>query len=96
MEWKYIAAATLSYVVGFVLGAFVGFMASFFVLVLIDKMPDFKNYLIEDDNENYFGLAVLVSFWTTLIGAVCGMAIVYFFLRSPALPLPSTVQSSRD
>jgi len=86
MEWKDSAVAILLYIVGFVLGAFVGFMASFFVLALIDKMPDFKNYLLDDDKTNYFGLAVLVSFWTALIGAVCGMAIVYFVLSSPELP----------
>jgi ABC-type antimicrobial peptide transport system permease subunit len=94
MEWQYSAVAILLYIVGFVLGAFVGFMASFVVLALIDKMPDLKNYLL-DDESSYLGLAVLVSFWTVLIGAVCGMAIVYFVSSSPELPLPA-VRSSRD
>jgi len=95
MEWQYSAVAILLYIVGFVLGAFVGFMASFVVLALIDKMPDLKNYLLDDDESSYLGLAVLVSFWTVLIGAVCGMAIVYFVSSSPELPLP-VVRSSRD
>lgn len=78
MNWKYIAGAILWYILGFVLGAIVGFMASFVVLFFIDTMPDFKDYLLEDDNTNYFGMAVLVSFWTTFIGVVGGLGLVYY------------------
>lgn len=72
----------VKYILGFIIGLIAGFVFTFAILLLLDKLEDtsfdLKDYLLGGDRSGYFGLALLLSFWSMLFGGFIGLLGVYY------------------
>lgn len=77
-----IVLTLVKYILGFIIGLILGFAFTFAVLLLLDKLEDIsidlKDYLLGGDRSGYLGLALLLSFWSILIGGFIGLLGVYY------------------
>lgn len=68
----------LVYVLGFIIGSFLGFVGAFGPLYLLDLFPEIKLRMLGGDRSGYLGLAIIVSFWMWLMGGIVGVLVVHY------------------